>query len=292
MSGLKPLRIAAAFRQRFDANFRLQDRIAEYEGLLIALLSRGYEFLTVRDVAQHLQQGKPLPPRRVTLRHDIDTDPEYADRWLMVESRHGIRASYYFRLRTLDISAMKRIERAGGEASYHFEELASVIRRAGDARKEVSAAAIASARKEFEENFLAISSRCGWQLRTVASHGDFVNRRIGMTNSIVVADADLRSRLGIVAEAYDADLTATFERRLSDGIGAGWRFGSTPQAAVDEDVASIQILTHPRHWRAKATSNLVEDLDRLLSGLLFKAAIPAGPLVDLLNRRAGLLRGN
>lgn len=283
--------MAGALSRRFHANFMLSDRSAEYEALIVSLLRQGYEFLTVREIVNHLRQGAQLPPRRVTLRHDIDTDADYASRWLAIERKLGVKASYYFRLRTLDFPTMERIEKAGGEASYHFEELASVLRRLGKRREARSEDVISLARSEFEKNFSLLSRRCGWSLETVASHGDFVNRRVGVTNSIITADPDLRTRLGIIAEAYDQDLVRTFDQQLSDGMVVGWRRGETPMAAADNDVASMQILTHPRHWRAKVAANLVEDADRVISGALFAAAFPAGPWVDLINRRGVLRRG-
>lgn len=273
---------------RLRSSMLLSDRYVEYERLLEILASHGFVGLTVREVSRFLQEGRSLPGRRVLLRHDIDTDPGYVDQWLAAERRFGFPASYYFRLRTLDIPAMGKVEAGGSEASYHFEELASVIRRRGLNNRPITDEIIAEASDDFEKNFTALQRKCEWPLRTVASHGDFVNRKIGMTNCIVIADRERRERLGLWAEAYDPDIQAAFGAKFSDRMGGGWRSGAgidNPEKAISSGSDSLSILTHPRHWRANLAGNFREDMDRVLSGVLFDLGLPAGAMVDYVNQR-------
>lgn len=273
---------------RFKANFMLADRTEEYVALLRKLVDAGYVGITLRELAQMIRRNESPPERRVVLRHDIDSDPAFAEQWLLAEQRFGLTSSYYFRLRTLDIPLMKRIEATGSEASYHFEELASTVRRQGVRVGDVNERIIGAARAEFEANFTALKAASGLPLQTVASHGDFINRKLGITNSVVTEDPDLRERLGLVAEVYDPDITRTFDARISDVMGdAKWRSGEVddPIDAISGGVLSIQILTHPRHWRAHILANLYEDGDRVLSSLLHALGMPAGRLVDRINRR-------
>lgn len=284
---MKTRRAATAVGNRIRSNFFLRDRSDSYETLLRFLKDSGYVSVTMRDVIQSLRSNNPLPNRRVILRHDIDSDSGYVNTWLSIEERFGFPASYYFRLRTLDTRLMERIEASGGEASYHFEELASVIRRRGLQRKDMQRNIIEEARDEFEKNLLALKARCPLPFQTVAAHGDFINRKFGLTNSIVVTDQGLRDRLGILAEAYDEDIAKTIDVRFSDRMGGGWISDgiADPQIAIENNVSSIQILTHPRHWRASIFCNLYEDADRILSSALHNLALPAGPIVDYINRR-------
>jgi hypothetical protein len=62
-------------------------------------------------------------------RHDIDSDLRTARKMFALEVKHGVQASYYFRLSTLDYGFMRDIEAAGGEASYHYEEVATYAKR-------------------------------------------------------------------------------------------------------------------------------------------------------------------
>lgn len=44
---------------------------------------------------------------------------------LALEKKYGARATYYFRWDTINVELMKEIAEAGGEASYHYEEIAT-----------------------------------------------------------------------------------------------------------------------------------------------------------------------
>ena len=50
----------------------------------------------------------------------------------------------------------------------------------------------------------------------MASHGDFVNRRLNIINHELLNDPAMRARCGIVCEAYDPELLAHFDAYLSD----------------------------------------------------------------------------
>ena len=146
-------------------------------------------------------------------RHDIDTDLGTARRLFALEQKHGVRASYYFRLSTLDIGLMREIERYGSEASYHYEEIATFAKRAHLKQAAAVRARLPEIRTEFERNFLRIEGLLGTKMVTVASHGDFANRRLGMANYELLDDAALRLRCGIASECYDTDLQRSITTR-------------------------------------------------------------------------------
>lgn len=64
-------------------------------------------------------------------RHDIDTDVGGARAFFEIEKALGIRASYYFRLSTIDRDLMREINSYGSEVGYHYEELATHAKRYG-----------------------------------------------------------------------------------------------------------------------------------------------------------------
>ncbi len=63
------------------------------------------------------------------LRHDVDTDPGTAAAMWDIERELGVESSYFFRLSTLAPALMADIAAGGSEASYHYEEVATVAKR-------------------------------------------------------------------------------------------------------------------------------------------------------------------
>ncbi|PKN67507.1 MAG: hypothetical protein CVU57_02035 [Deltaproteobacteria bacterium HGW-Deltaproteobacteria-15] len=79
----------------------------------------------VFPVREHLSHGQGHNPAVFILRHDVDRRPGRALRMADVESLHGIRATYYFRMLpgVFVSSIVKRIESLGHEIGYHYEVL-------------------------------------------------------------------------------------------------------------------------------------------------------------------------
>ena len=79
----------------------------------------------VFPVREHLSHGQGHTPAVFILRHDVDRRPGRALRMADVESMHGIRATYYFRMLpgVFVSSIVKRIESLGHEIGYHYEVL-------------------------------------------------------------------------------------------------------------------------------------------------------------------------
>jgi hypothetical protein len=63
-----------------------------YDACLAAARASKYRFLPFSEVQE---SGLPSEPF-ILLRHDVDYDPEYADRLASRETRHGIHATYFF----------------------------------------------------------------------------------------------------------------------------------------------------------------------------------------------------
>src|SRR5690606_18378029 len=113
--------------------YLMPSRLGEYEALVREVAAAGYTQLSVREFFRQAYrserpQGTPMEATFVH-RHDIDSDLRTAKKMFAIEQRHGVRASYYFRLCTLDYGFMREIEAAGSEASYHYEEVADFAKR-------------------------------------------------------------------------------------------------------------------------------------------------------------------
>lgn len=234
----------------------------DYRALLTTASEAGYETTTLRDFYSKLAAGVAAP-RTVILRHDADTDPARMADFLRVEQEFGSVGTYYFRLRTLDTSLMVQIEASGGEASYHYEEVATFAKRHRLCDATALRDRMPEIQAEFERNFGALKQRTGLPMVTVAAHGDFVNRRIGMANTALL-DADVRRRCGIEVEAYDPLVRDGFACITDRRPPVYWT--SSPTAAIQSGVPLIHLLTHPRHWGASPVVNAKDNLRRLWEG--------------------------
>lgn len=249
---------------RLYGDYLMPSRLRQYEALLQGAASAGYRQTSVREFLR----AAPLPRRVPTLvhRHDIDSDLRTAGKMFALEARQGVTASYYFRLSTLDLGLMREIEAYGSEASYHFEEAAAFAKRHHIKDAAVLRSRFPQVREQFRQNLERIESALGRKLVTVASHGDFANRRLQVINHEILADQAFRARCGIACETYDPALLSQFDLYISDRPHPVYFHPMAPQAALGT-YRSICLLTHPvqweTNWRESTRCNvrrLVEDM--------------------------------
>jgi hypothetical protein len=170
--------------------------------------------------------------RYLLLRHDVDTDPGTAAAMWEIEGRLGIASSYFFRLSTLDPGLMQGIEAAGGEASYHFEELAAIAKRRRVRSRAAALALIPEARVAFERNLRRLRATTGLPMRVVASHGDFANEVLDLPNRVILEDPDFRLAVEVELETYDAAFLGHLPSRHTDLPHPRYWGPSDPAAAV------------------------------------------------------------
>lgn len=260
---------------RLYADFLMPCRLDDYQRVLLTAFGEGYRFHSVRSFWEALQGGHDLAGRHLILRHDIDTDCSTARAMFSIEQKVKACSSFYFRLSTVDVALMREIEKAGSEASYHFEEIATVAKRRRLHYREEVSLYMAEIRHIFRKNLEYLRSRTGLAMVTVASHGDFVNRGLGMANWELL-DGRLRQELGIRVEAYDAELNRPITSRHSDSPYPEFWQPDSPTAAFLRGEPVVYILTHPRHWRVSRWENLVDNVQRLLEGVRYEAGDDAG----------------
>ncbi|MBM4444742.1 MAG: hypothetical protein FJ020_05475 [Chloroflexi bacterium] len=156
--------------------------LTRYEELCQALLQSGYVPMTIAD---YVEAGK-LPAKLVIMRHDVDQTADTALKMARVESRLGVKATYYFRFkrRTFKPKIMKEISSLGHEVGYHYETL---DKARGDYEK---------AMKIFERELSAF--RESVQVKTISKHGNPLTR---WDNVHLWQKHDFKA-LGVLGEAY------------------------------------------------------------------------------------------
>ena len=262
---------------RLHNDYLRGDRQADYRTLLALAKQHAYTVMPVGTFRDLRRSGVPFTEdnrRIIVMRHDIDTAPGVAPLFADAEIRVGGRGSYFFRLQTADVPIMRALAAAGHEVGYHYEELATVAKERGVNGKDRLDEILGAARERFVQNLTMLRQRTGLPLRVAASHGDFANRALGTSNTLLLADRALRERAGIDLEAYDAEVEDCLAFRARDmPYPVEWR-SSDPAAAIRDGVGPILILTHPRQWGRQWYWNAREDLKRTAEGLLFNAGVP------------------
>lgn len=272
-------------RYRVYQDFLMPSRLGEYARLLTQLQEQGYTFLTVAGLAAAVKSGT-LPALACVIRMDVDTDLWTARHMFEVEEALGVRATYYLRLRPFDANLARRIAAHGTEVGFHYEELATVAKRRGLRNKADVDAFLPKIREEFAANINWFAEQVGFWPKTIASHGHFINRKLGIPNHYAI-DRTLRERFGIMAEAYDDWLNAPVQARFSDVEPPAWWSPGDPDEAIRRRVPCIYILVHPRQWRANRFENARLEIERVMEELAYQGRRvaarfggPAGVLVQ------------
>lgn len=258
-----------SFYHRIYNDYFMKSRLDEYEEIIIKSLEKGYEFITLKDYYVKLNSRELGSGKYFILRHDIDTDLRTTRRMFEIEQKHKVQSTYYFRLSTINIPLMKEIDAFESEASYHFEEIAQYCKDKYIKTKEEAVKKIEEIRKVFKENFKKLEDLIGIKFHTVAAHGDFVNKKIGLTSSLITEDRALREELMIKCESYDEILLNSFSMYISD---VQYPVFYSPENIFDS-IGRDQVicfLVHPRNWCSNGFVNTKDNLKRLYEGLKWR----------------------
>ena len=257
------------FLNRLYSDYLMPSRLPEYDALLTRAADAGYRQLSVRSFYRAIREEDGATGKVLVHRHDIDSDLRTARKMFALEVKHGVSASYYFRLRTLDYGFMRDIEAAGSEASYHYEEVATFakrhrVRRGDDVRRHFP-----EIRELFLNNFMVISQHLGVPMTTVASHGDFANRRLKVINHELLRDPELRRVCGIECESYDSELLRHFDLYISDRPHPVYYYPMSPFDALGRH-QRICFLTHPVQWETNWLESTRCNMVRLAEELVWR----------------------
>ena len=258
-----------SIKTRIYNDFFRPSKEGEYERILKAARDNGYEFHSILSFEDVIKNGVEKDKKYVILRRDIDTaDSKILRKMLELEKKYGARCTYYFRWNTLDVDLMKEIAGAGGEASYHFEEMATYCYKHKIRSKEVMLQHIGEIRELFKTQIAKFRAKTGQPCVTIASHGDYVNFVFKIQNKELI-DEHIRKDCGILREAYDAEHMNMLTCRIADQAEME-QFADKAIAAIESGEQVLELLTHPRQWNSPIWVNLKEEINRVCKGLYMR----------------------
>ena len=247
---------------RLYNDFFRPSKECEYEEILKAAKENGYEFHTILSFDEVIRSGIDDSKKYLILRRDIDTgDFHILRKMLDLEKKYGARATYYFRWNTINERLMCDIADAGGEASYHYEEIATFCYKHRITSKEKMLEHIEEIRDLFIEQYSKFKEITKQPCLTIASHGDYINTRFQYQNYELVDDR-VRKACGFIREAYDSEHMNVLTCRVADQTELEL-FTNKAIEAIERGEPVLELLTHPRQWNSPVWVNLKEELNRV-----------------------------
>ena len=163
---------------------------------------------------------------------------------------------------------MHEIAEAGGEASYHYEEIATYCYKHHIKTKDVMMQHIEDIRDLFISQYNKFKEKTGQPCLTIASHGEFVNTKLQVQNTTIIDDR-VRKATGIVREAYDKSHMDLLTCRIADQVEME-KFTEKAIAAIERGEPVLELLTHPRQWNSPVWVNLKEELNRACKDIYWR----------------------
>ena len=143
---------------------------------------------------------------------------------------------------------MQAIQLAGGESCYHYEEFATYSYKHRIRNREKGLTHLDEIRANFVKNLNYLRKKTGLPCLTVASHGDYVNTKLGVQNTILMTD-EVRMQFGLLKESYDKEHLAALSYRLADQVLTD-TFTEQAISAYKREYPILELLTLPRQWHS------------------------------------------
>lgn len=261
--------IIGAIKFHLYHDYFLPSKINDYEEILSKAKDAGYTFETISSFDELSKNGVVNDAKRMIIRRDVDTKAfNVMKKLLDSEIKYGARCTYFFRNKTICKILIPKIVAGGGIVSYHYEEIATIADAKHLKNKEAVMNAMPEIRELFKRNLAIFREKSSMPCDVVASHGDFINVRLGISNTTILEDNQLRKDLGIQREAYDKEQMSYVTCRIADH--ATDKFKEETLQAIERNEPVIYLLTHPRQWGAAPWANTKENVSRLIRGIKYR----------------------
>jgi len=220
-----------------------------YANLLKSLIDKDYKIVPLKQYCN--KKNSSDIDRIVIIRHDIDKKPENALELANIESKLGLKTSYYFRMvkQSFNEDIIKQISDLGHEIGYHYEDLS------------LAKGNFENAIKLFEENLNKFREIC--EIKTICMHGSPLSK---WDNRSIWKKFDYHD-FGIIGEPYfDVDFNDVFyitdtgrrwngdEVSIRDKVTKSFnqRYKTTQQIInsiiLDNFPSKVMMTTHPQRW--------------------------------------------
>ena len=151
---------------------------------------------------------------------------------------------------------------------YHYEEIATYCKKNRNISVNFVNERLDDIKKNFIENVNFFEEENNIKIFSVASHGDFVNRKLGLTNCILM-DNDIRKKTGINIEAYDEKIEGKIDFRSCDKMYP-YFWIKDPKEAIEKQCQKVLLLIHTRWWGRAPLSRLKEDFFRIIESIRYR----------------------
>jgi hypothetical protein len=232
-----------------------KSRISYYDSILDLAIKNGYILTSLADWYEHgFYNGRKV----IVLRHDVDFNPKGAYKMFLKEKERGIKSTFYFRWSTLNHKIASKMLSAGFEVSLHFETLATYCKKNGIYQaKDITEDIKNHCNEILSQEVKRFENKYG-KVKTICSHGDIWNMIVGIPNFSILKKTFCLEN-GIYFETYETKIKSRFINYISDSSinqNHEWKYGQTPEKAINEGIESICVLTHPHHWDYNVIQNI------------------------------------
>ena len=250
-------------KNRIYNDYFMKNRYSEYELLIKNLLENRYQFITISEYKKLLSKGK-----YIIIRHDIDSDVDIAKRMFEIEKKYNVRTTFYFRTCTFDRQLMLEINDFGSEVGYHFEEIATYVKKHKLKSRKQILENMPDIQRMFVDNIQRFEDEFDIKLSSIAAHGDFINRKYKIVNNELF-DKRMRKKFSNIVEAYDDEIESNLDFSISDDVYPNFWKPNSPFDAIKNKKRRMLILIHTRWWNSAPLERFKCEVNRVIEGIKY-----------------------
>lgn len=222
------------------------NRLNYYDFYIKFAKARGY---VVTSYVDYLKNYKNTNQKVLILRHDIDDTSDATKLMFEIEKKNNVKATYYFRWKTFDKQLIDEISKQGFEVGLHYETIATYCIKYN--KYIVTEQDLKKCREILKKEIKDFKLLSGVNIETIASHGNPVNKAIGVPNNVLFYGQKY-SDYGVLGETYDRNILKYYIKSYicdADLLEkSGYSYSSNPIDSIMKGDKVIEFLSHPNHW--------------------------------------------